>query len=100
VLSIVLPHSAEVRLLREMALLLVGIDHILLGDELRDELASGLPFLLELLTALWGGGVDAEDKLVLLISVGEGEEGLIGVIEMTTVSEPGRLGDLIVEEAG
>lgn len=70
-ISVVLPHSAEVGLVREEALVLVGVDHILLGDELGDKLAGGLPLLLELLTALWGGGVNAEDKLVFLISMSE-----------------------------
>lgn len=100
VLSVVLPHSAEVGLLREVSLVLVGVDHILLGDKLGYELACGLPLLLELLTALRGGGVNTEDKLVLLVSMGEAVECLLGVIEVTTVSEPGRLGDLVVEEAG
>ena len=98
-LSVVLPHSAEVGLLREVALLLVRIDHILLGDKLRDELASGLPLLFELITALWGGCVNTEDKLVLLVGMSEGEESLLGVVEVTTVSEPGGLGDLVVEQA-
>lgn len=68
-LSVVLPDSAEVGLLRENRLLLMGVNHILLGDELRNELTSGFPLLLELLTTLWGGGVNAEDEFVLLISV-------------------------------
>lgn len=97
-LSVVLPHSAEVGLIGDEALVLVRVDNVFLGKELGYELASGLPLLLELLTALWGGGVDAEDKLVLLISMSEGVKGLFGVIEMTTVSEPGWLGDLVVEK--
>ena len=97
--SVVLPHSTEMGLLRDEALMLMGVDHVLLGEELGDELASGLPFLLELLTALWGGGVNAEDELVLLVGVSEGEDSLVGVIEVTTVSEPSGLGDLVVEEA-
>ena len=70
-LSVVLPHSAEVRLLRDEFLLLMRVDHILLGDELGYELADGLPFLLELLTALCGGCVNAEDEFVLLIGMSE-----------------------------
>ena len=99
-LSVVLPNSAEVRLLGEVALVLMGVNHVLLGDQLGYELASGLPLLLELLTALWGGGVDAEHEFVLLIGVGERVKGLLGLIEVTTVSEPGRLGDLVVEQTG
>jgi hypothetical protein len=88
-----------VRLFRNLTLLLMRINHILLGDELGNKLASGFPFLLELLTTLWGGGVNAEDEFVLLISVSERVQGLLGVVEMTTVSEPSGLGDLVVEEA-
>lgn len=36
---------------------------------------------------------------MLLVGVGEGEEGLLGIVEVTTVSEPGRLGDLVIEQA-
>jgi hypothetical protein len=71
VLSVVLPHSAEVGLLSDETLVLMGVDHIFLGDQLGDKLASGLPLLLELLTTLWGGGVNTEDEFVLLIGMGE-----------------------------
>lgn len=98
-ISVVLPHSAEVRLLRDEALVLMGIDHILLGDQLRDKLASGLPLLLELLTTFSGGGVNAEDKFVLLITLGEGVKLLLGFVKVTTISEPCRLRDFVVEEA-
>lgn len=100
VLSVVLPHSAEVRLLGEVALVLMGVNHVLLGDQLGYELAGGLPLLLELLTAFWGGGVDAQHEFVLLIGMGEGVKGLFGLVEVTTVSEPGRLGGLVVEQTG
>lgn len=98
-LSVVLPDSAEVGLIRNEALLLVRKNHIFLRDEFRDELTSCLPFFLELLTTLWGSGINTEDKLVILISVGEGIKVLVGIIEMATISEPGGLGDLVVEEA-
>lgn len=71
VITVVLPHSSEVRLIRDESLVLMGIDHILLGDELGDELAGGFPLLLELLTALWGSGVNTEHESVFLISLGE-----------------------------
>jgi hypothetical protein len=99
VFSVVLPNSTEVGLFSKNRLRLMGVNHILLRDELRYELASGFPLLLELLTTLWGSGVDAEDEFVLLISVSERVKGLIGVVEVTTVSEPSGLGDLVVEEA-
>jgi hypothetical protein len=94
-----LPHSAEVRLLRDKALVFMGINHVLLWDELWNKLASGLPLLLELLTTLSSSGVNAENKLVLLISLCEGMKSLLGLIEVTAISEPGRLRDLVVEEA-
>ena len=70
-LSVVLPHSAEVRLFRDIALLFMRVNHILLRDELRYKLAGGFPLLLELLTTLWGSSVNAEDEFVLLISMSE-----------------------------
>lgn len=69
--SVMLPYSAEVGLLRDEALVLMRVNHILLGDQLGDELASGFPLLLELLTTLSCGGVNTKDKLVLLISIGK-----------------------------
>lgn len=99
VLTIVLPDSLEVRLVGDVALVLMGVHHVLLGEHLGNECAGGFPLLLELLTALWGGGVDTEDKLVVLIGVGEAEEGLLGVVHVTTESQPGGVGDLVVEEA-
>ena len=78
--------------------MLVRVDHVFLGDQLGYKLASGLPLLLELLTALWGGGVNAEHESVLQISVGEGVKLLLGVIKMTTISEPSWLGDFVIEE--
>ena len=75
----------------------MGVNHILLRDQLRDKLTGGLPLLLELFTALSGGSVNTKDKLVLLISLGEGEEGLVGIVEVASISEPCGLGDLIIE---
>jgi hypothetical protein len=71
VVSVVLPDSHEVRLVRDEGLVLMGVNHILLGDQLGDKLASGFPLFLELLTTLWGGSVNAENESVLLISVSE-----------------------------
>ncbi len=100
VLSVVLPHSAEVRLFRDEALVLVWVHHVLLGEELRYELASGLPLLLELLTALWGSGVNAENELVLLVSLCETVQSIVGVVEMATISEPIGLWKFVVEQSG
>jgi hypothetical protein len=70
----------------------MGVNHILFGDELRNELASGFPLLLELLTTLWGGSVNAEDEFVLLISFSERVKSLLRIVEVTTVSEPSDFG--------
>lgn len=99
VFSVVLPHSSEVGLVREESLLFMGVYHIFLGDHFRNNLASSLPFLFEFFSALWGGGVNAEDKLVILISMSETVKLILNVVKMTTVSEPVGLGDFVVEES-
>jgi len=100
VVTVVLPYSAEMRLLREEALVLMGIDHVFLGEQLWYKLASGLPLLLEFFTTFWGSGVDAEDESVLLVSMEEGVQGLVGVVKMTTITEPSWVGDFVIEETG
>lgn len=47
------------------------IDHILLGKELRSDLAHVFKFLFELFSALWGGSVNTEHEFVFLISMSE-----------------------------
>lgn len=76
------------------------VNHIFLRDQLRDELASSLPFLLKLFTTLWGGGVNTENKFVFLISLGEGIQSFFRFVEVSSISEPGWLGDLVVEQTG
>lgn len=71
VFSVVLPHSSEVGLVRDISLLFMGIDHILLGDHLRDKLASSFPFLLELFSAFWCSGVHTKNEFVILIGMSE-----------------------------
>lgn len=73
--------------------------HIFFGDHFRDNGASSFPFLLELLSALWGGGINTKEELMVLIGVSEGIEGLFWFIQMTSVSVPEWFGDFVVEES-
>ena len=98
-LTVVLPHSTEVRLLGKGKLVLVGVNHILLGDELRSDLTHSVPLLLEFFSTLSCCGVDAEDEILLLVSMYEGVKIFFRVIKMATVSEPGGIWNLIVEQA-
>lgn len=100
VVSVVLPDSSEVGLGGGCLSGLVGEGELVLLDDLRGELGECLDLLLELGSALGGGGVDAEDELVVLVSVGEGEDLLLGVVEVAAVSEPVGLGHFVVEEPG
>ena len=88
------------RLIGNEFLLFMWVDHIFLGDKLGYECACGLPLLLELFAALWCCGINTEYEPGLLITLCEGVKGLVGIVEVTTVSEPVGLGDLVVEEAG
>ena len=67
VLSIVLPDSSEVRLVKRSLYLFMRIDQIFLGEKLGSELAHCLVFFLELGSALWGSRVNTENEFVLLI---------------------------------
>lgn len=60
--TVVLPDTLEVGLAGESWGLLVGEDQVVLLDDLRGEFCEGIPFLLESLTALGGGGVNTEIK--------------------------------------
>jgi hypothetical protein len=99
VLSIMLPDSSEVRFVRNLLGDLMGVDQVVLGHEFGDHLAHDVPLLLEFSPALFSGGVETEDELLVLISMGERVEGLLGVVEVTTVSEPGGVGHFVVEES-
>ena len=52
-----------------------------------------------LLSSLLGCGVDTEDNLLVLISVSEGVEDFLWVVEMAIVSEPSWVWYFIVEES-
>ena len=99
VLSVVLPDSSEMGLLGHHWLLLVRINHILLGNELRGNSGKIFPFFLELFSSLWGGSVKTEDKFVLLVSMSERVNILLEIIHMSTISHPGRLRHFVVEES-
>ena len=80
-------------------LLFMWIDHIFLGNEFGYKCACGLPLLLELFTTLWCSGINTKHEPGFLITLCEGVKGLVGIVEVATISEPSGLGDLIVKEA-
>jgi hypothetical protein len=55
--------------------------------------------MLECLSSLWGGGVDTEEQVLVLVSIGERVEILIGIIKMTSVSYPSWMRLFVVEES-
>ena len=99
VVSVVLPYSSEVGLISDWSLDFVREGEGVLLDDLRCELRESVNFLLELSSTLWGGGVNTEDEFVILISVSEGENFLLSVLKVTTMSHPVRLGDFVVEKS-
>jgi hypothetical protein len=99
VLSVVLPDSLEMWLVRDPLAHLMWVLEVLHSDDLWAELVKGLVLLSEKLSSLLGGGVDTEDDLLILVSVGEGVKDLLWVVEMTVVSEPGWVWHLVVEES-
>lgn len=86
-------------LITDVLLVLVGIDQVVLREEFRYHFASVVPFLFELFSSFWCGGVHSKDKGLLLICVGEGVQVLFFVIEMASVSYPSGFWDLVVEES-
>ena len=79
---------------------LVWVEEILLLDDLWGELVESIPLSLELSSTFLGSGVNTKDNLLVLIGLGEGVEVLLGVVEVTIVSEPGWVWNLVVEESG
>lgn len=98
-LSVGVPDSLEVWLLGDVLWKLVGIDEVLLLDDLWSELGQGFVFSGPGSSALWSGGIKTEVDLSGLISVGEGVENILWVIEMSSMSVPPRMWDLVVEES-
>lgn len=98
--SIELPDSHEVWLVRDLLGHLVWELEGVLSDDLWGELVKGLPFFLELNSSLLGGSVNTKDNLLILVGMGEGVEDLLLVVQMSIVSEPGWVWDLVVEKSG
>jgi hypothetical protein len=98
VLSVVLPHSLEVRLLGNIFHVLVRINDLIFINQFRSNSCDSFPLFFEGLSALLGGGVHAEDELSVLISMCEREHLSVNVIEMAFVSVPGGLWHLVVEK--
>lgn len=77
----------------------MGISEILFLDNLRSNFSQSVVLSLELSSSLLGGGIKTENEILLLISFCERVESLLRVVEMSRVSEPSWLGDLIEEES-
>mmetsp|Transcript_10238 Transcript_10238/g.10205 ORF Transcript_10238/g.10205 Transcript_10238/m.10205 type:complete len:254 (+) Transcript_10238:239-1000(+) len=97
-LPVVLPDSPVMRLRSDVFGDFVGVDEVVLVDHFWDHGADLVEFLLELVSALLGGGVDAEDHGVVLVGVGEGVEVLLMVVQVASEPPPSGLGGLIVEQ--
>jgi len=71
VVSIELPNSLEVRLVRNPLAHLVRVLHLVHLDDFRGQLAKSLPLGFEGSSALLSGGVHAEHDLLVLVSTSE-----------------------------
>jgi hypothetical protein len=98
-LSVVLPDSLEMWLVRDPLAHLMWVLEVFHSDDLWAEFVKGLVFLLEESSSLLSGGIDTEDDLLVLISIGEGVKDLIWVVEMTIVSEPSWVWYLVIEKS-
>ena len=70
-LTVVLPDTSEVGLVRNLRGHLVREDDVVLLKDLGGKFAKSVPFFLELFTAFGGGCVNTENDGLLLVSVGE-----------------------------
>ena len=98
-LSVVLPDSLEMWLVRDPLAHLMWVLEVFHSNDLWAELMKGLILLLELDSSLLSGGVDSENNLLVLISVGEGVKDLLWVVEMAVVSQPSWVWHLVVEKS-
>jgi len=80
VFSVMLPDSSEMRFLCDLFLPFMRINHIFFGNQFRNHLACSLPFLSEFFSSLWSGGVNTENKLLVLIGMSERVESLFWVV--------------------
>jgi len=110
VVAVMLPDTLEMGLAGDLWGLLVGEHQVILLDNLGGEFCEGVPLLLESLTALGGGGVNAEVNCSVLVGAGERVKSLVLLTvvicggDVATVSPPGaegiKLGHFVVEETG
>ncbi len=70
-LAVVLPDSSEVGFSREVGLLLVREENVILFNQLRSHFSESIPLTLELLTAFRSCSIDTPIDLWVLIGVGE-----------------------------
>jgi len=89
----------EVWLLRDVLWKLVRVDEVLLLDDFWSELRQGLVFSSPGSSAFWSGGVKTKVNLSCLIGVGERVKNILWVVEMSSMSVPPRLWDLVVEKS-
>lgn len=99
-LSVESPHSLEVSLSWDILLHFMGIDDQLLLHELWHEFSESVVIFFESLSSFLGGGVSSEVQLLILISMSERVEGPLWVVQVTSVSVPPWVGNLVVEESG
>ena len=97
--TVVIPCSLEVRLCGWIVGELQSVDVV--GDILEDLRRDFLPVLDlvdEPLLTLRGGSVETEQILTAEVAMSEGVEVLVRVLKSASVTQPGRLGNLVVEE--
>lgn len=104
VLTVMLPHTLEVRLIWETRRLLMRHDHVLLLDDLRSELTESLILALESLLSLRGAGIHTKENVLVLVGMGEREKSAVTLClsvilsQVTLLFLPRELGNLVVEE--
>lgn len=101
VLSVEGPHSLEMGFGSEWLWHLVWVKHHLGVQDFWSDSAEGIELGFEFNSSFFGGGVNTEIDWLFLISVSEGIEKFISVInvEMTMMSVPPWLWDLVIEES-
>lgn len=99
VISIVLPNSSVVWLVRDPLTHLMRILEVLHLNDLWSHFVKHSILSFPLLSSLLSSGINSEDNLLVLISISEGVKNLFWVIEMAIMSEPSWMWHLVVEES-
>ena len=93
------PESLEVGLLVWLLLNLMWVDNVVLVQQLGGAFGEGEVLSLKELSSLLGGGVHAENEWVVLVSLRERVEFLLGVVDVALMSKPQWLWNFVVEES-